>query len=410
MLRAMFRLLGFEVTVRAGFVIFLGLIVFLYQDAFGLWLAASLAVFTLLHELGHAVAARRAGADASISLDFLAGYTSYRPRRPISVLRRALISAAGPVSQIVVSLAVVYALGADPFSIDSVRQSDLTAAVWWAGPVIGALNLIPVLPLDGGHLAQAGLEAVIHDRAPRVMAIASLVLTAGGAAVMFATGNGGFVIFIVFLLVNQFSLLQSTSGRRTNRSARPVDRMLAAEANAWQTGRPAMLEPGQRLSPWFEAHRALARGDRGGAMGVILADLRADGPPVWAPPLAAAPAQLAAIVDALPAELPVGNPHSSRVLADVLLTTGDVQRAGEYAARVFIQYRSSPLAAIVARAAARMGETTTALQWLRAAVDATADEPAVAVALLAQTMDQARELRTLRSDPAFRALRASLPA
>ena len=42
-----------------------------------MWLAISIAGFTLLHELGHAVAARRAGAKAEISLDFLAGYASY---------------------------------------------------------------------------------------------------------------------------------------------------------------------------------------------------------------------------------------------------------------------------------------------------------------------------------------------
>ena len=63
----MFRLLGFDVHVRTGFLIFLGLIVFLYQDQFGLWLAGGIAVFTLLHELGHAIAARSAGAEAAIS-------------------------------------------------------------------------------------------------------------------------------------------------------------------------------------------------------------------------------------------------------------------------------------------------------------------------------------------------------
>ena len=59
-------------------------------------------MFTLLHELGHAVAARSAGADAAISLDFMAGYTSFRPRRPISKPRLALISVSGPAIQIVI--------------------------------------------------------------------------------------------------------------------------------------------------------------------------------------------------------------------------------------------------------------------------------------------------------------------
>ena len=145
------------------------------QARSGIWLGGSLAVFTLLHELGHAVAARSAGADAAISLDFMAGYTSFRPRRPISKPRLALISVSGPAIQIVISLAVLAAMGVNPVSYDSVRQSDATLAIWWAGPVIGLLNLIPVLPLDGGHLAQIGLEGALRRPALREMAIVSLV-------------------------------------------------------------------------------------------------------------------------------------------------------------------------------------------------------------------------------------------
>ena len=47
----MFRLLGFPVYVRPGFVMLMVLIVVLYGDVFGLWLAGSLAAFPLLHEL-----------------------------------------------------------------------------------------------------------------------------------------------------------------------------------------------------------------------------------------------------------------------------------------------------------------------------------------------------------------------
>src|SRR5690606_37266242 len=153
-----------------------------------------------IHELGHAVAARSAGANADISLDFMAGYTSFRPApgRPIGPWRRIVISATGPLTQIVVSLAVLLAMGVDPLSTSSVHQSDPALAIWWAGPVIGALNLIPVLPLDGGHLALTALDALIGPRSLRVMAIASIVLTTSFAVAMVASGRVGFVIFIVF--------------------------------------------------------------------------------------------------------------------------------------------------------------------------------------------------------------------
>lgn len=401
----MFRLLGFDVHVRTGFILFTGLIVFIYQDAFGLWLAGAIAVLTLLHELGHAVAARAAGCEASISLDFLAGYTSFRPSRPLSRKQRATISIAGPFTQIAISLVILLAMGVNPVSFDSIGQTDASAAIWWAGPAIGALNLIPVLPLDGGHLAMTGLETFVGDRAFRVMAVTSIAVTLGGAVAMFLSGRTGFVIFIAFLLMNQFQILQASS----KRPAAAVTRSLDMETTAWQTGRPGVLEPGQRLSPWFEAHRARLKGDAGGAMGIMLADLRSPRPGRWIPPTAATAEQLRAVVDTLPADLPrAGNEYSARVLAEVLLATGDARRAGEFAATAFADHRSSTIATVVARAAASLGDGANALRWLGAASGVAIDESPGHRQLLVSTMDSAPEFAALRGDPTFAALRGEL--
>jgi Zn-dependent protease len=401
----MFRLLGFDVHVRAGFIMFTALIVFLYRDAFGLWLAAAIAVLTLLHELGHAVAARSAGCHAEISLDFLAGYTSFRPTRELSRGQRALISIAGPFTQIAISLVVLVAMGVDPTSLDSVRQSDAAAAIWWAGPAIGAMNLIPVLPLDGGHLAQTGLEVFVGKRAMRMMAIASVVVTAGAAVLMYVSGRTGFVIFIAFLLLNQIQILQATS----KRPDQAIDRSVDVETAAWNTGRPGVLEPGQRLSPWFEAHRAGLQGDTGGAMGVVLADLRSAKQGRWIPPMAATREQLAAVVDTLPADLPAaGNEYSGRVLSEILLAVGQPQRAGDYAAATFSSHRSSTLATVVARAAAQLGDDANAIRWLGAASQTAMTESDSHRRLLARTMDVSPEFARLRADGTFVALRGEL--
>ena len=402
----MFRLFGFDVHVRAGFVVFLVLIAMINPSAFGLWVAGGIAVFTLLHELGHAIAARSAGAHAEISLDFLAGYTSFVPGRPLSRPQRAGITAAGPVTQIVISTAVLVALGTNPLSLDSVRESDITYAIWWAGPVIGVLNLIPVLPLDGGHLVHTAIEPILGKDSLRTMAIVSMVVTVGGAVLFYVTGYRGFTIFIAFLLLTQYQLVQ---GGRRNRSVRhAAQRSADAESQAWQTGRPGVLEPGQRISPWYEAHRALTQGDEGGAMGVMLADLRSSQARNWIPPTAAAPAQLRAIVDVLPAELPHGNSYSARVLAEILLALGEHQRAGAYAARAFGEHRTSALAAVVARAAAATGDPMNAIRWLDAAVDASQQEHPGADQVLAQILDRAPELVQLRSAPEFGSIRSRL--
>lgn len=406
----MFRLLGFDVHVRTGFVIFLALIVFLYQDEFGLWLAGGIAVFTLLHELGHAVAARSAGAHAEISLDFLAGYTSYRPdpRRPISPGWQVVISGAGPAVHIAVSCAVLVAMGANPFSLDSVGQSDAAAALWWAGPAIGAMNLIPVLPLDGGHIAMTGVESVVGDKGPRYMAIASIVVTATGATYMFAIGRGGFAIFIAFLLISQIQILQATGSKQGK--AHPPNRAAEAETVAWETGRPGILEPGQRLSPWYEAHRSILAGHRADAVKPILDDLAAPTPGRWAPPRGASGPHLKAIVDLLPPDLPVGNPQSARVAVEIMLAVGDYRRGGDYAAAVFNRHRTSPLALSVARAAAATGDVANAVAWLGAAEAAARTEPDGYLDLLGHAIDQAPEFRSLRATPDFGTLRARLPA
>ncbi len=397
----MFRLFGFDVKVRAGFLIFLALIMFIYPTRFGLWLAAGIAVFTLLHELGHAVAARSAGAQAAISLDFMAGYTSFSAERPLRHAQHALISVSGPFAQIASSVAVLLAMGVNPLSIDSVRDSgDAAAAIWWAGPVIGVLNLIPVLPLDGGHLAQTAIETVLRRPAMREMAIASIAITIGAAVFMAITGRVGFVIFIAFLLLGQLQILQATS--------RP--KVIAPTPGVWRNDG---FMQGGAPSPWQQAHRLLVSGSADRAGDVIVVDLMSDPTDSsdtarWAPPSDAPPDVLRSIIETLPRPLPDGNAFSQRVLAEVLLVTGFVRDGGEYAAAGFERHRTPLLALVVARAAAHMGDQANALQWTQAAIDATAHRPPQERAVVARVLDLAPELHGLREQAQFRTGRASL--
>jgi hypothetical protein len=115
------------------------------------------------------------------------------------------------------------------------------------------------------------------------------------------------------------------------------------------------------------------------------------------------------VVDTLPGELPpAGNEYSARVLSEVLLAVGETQRAGDYAAATFATHRSSPLATVVARAAAALGDDVNAVRWIGAASQASMAESEPHRRLLARTMDTSPEFARLRADAAFRALRGEL--
>lgn len=395
------RVLGFPVHVRPGFVVFLGLVVVVNGGEFGLWIAGSAAVLTLLHELGHAFAARATGARAEIALDFLAGYASFVPTRPLRRWERAGISIAGPAVQIGVGVGVLLAMGVDPLHAPSYARSEAALAIWWTGPVMGALNLFPVLPLDGGHIVLAGLDRFMPGRSKHVMLWFSIALTgATTIALLLSPGTSGLAVFVVVPLVLQLQMLSSSRGDGRSRAYREG---AAAEARAWQSGQVDRMPQGVVPSPWFRAVQQLRQGDVDSARHVMVTDFTETGPANWWPPDDASVADLAAVVNILPRPLPLGRPHSEHVLANVMLRIGRLDDAGRYASESFQRHRSTAMAATVARAAAGLGDRDTALAWLQAGLDADTDPIG-----LASMLDVAPEFESLRDDPRFTNLRAML--
>lgn len=398
----LFRLFGFPIHVRAGFLVFIGLVVLLNGFELGIWIAGSAAVLTLLHELGHAFAARATGARAEIALDFLAGYASFVPVRPLRPWERAGISLAGPAVQIGVSLAVLGAMGVDPLDHDSYTSSAAALAIWWTGPVMGMLNLVPVLPLDGGHVVQAALDTVIPERSRTVMLWFSIVLTSAAGLWFFTDPRlAGFGYFVIFPLIFQLQMLserRADTGRRRSPAA-------VGEAHAWSTGDVGRIPDGLLPSPWFRASQQLAQGHPDVARDVLVSDFTAGGRPDWWPPDTAPPERLAALVDLLPRPYPTGRPHSEHALAMVLLRLGRFVEAANYAADSHRRAPTTTTALVVARAAGALGDDETCIGWLTAAVDVGTDPPGAAL-----TLDLAPELETVRRHPRVVDLRNRLDA
>ncbi len=207
--RAGLRVLGFPTTIRAGFPLFLVFIGVLYPWPLGAWVAGSIGVFTLVHELGHALVARWFGCDARISLDFMVAYATFSPAPGFSRAKRALVAVAGAAFQVTTAVAVLLVMGVNPLSRADIASGDGSAAVWWTGVVLGLVNLIPVTPLDGGAIVSSALDALFPERGAKLMLRVSIVITSVVLSVMLATGHADFLPFFAFMLYLQWRTLRN---------------------------------------------------------------------------------------------------------------------------------------------------------------------------------------------------------
>jgi Zn-dependent protease len=397
-----FRLFGFPVHVRPGFLLLLVLIVAVNGTGLGLWLALFLGLFTLLHELGHALAARATGAKSEIALDFLYGYASFIPTRHLKRWERAGISVAGPAVQITLGVVGLLITGASPLDPHT-GWTNVQFALWWAGPLIGALNLVPVLPFDGGNIAEAGLEAVLPDKTARtVMIYASLAITGTAAVLMLLSPRWRTLgVFAMVPLIGQLQMLTHlrSSNNRPTREVDSASLFAGGEAAAWRENRVDKFVAGQLPSPWYRAHQQLTQGNPQIARELLLADFADPGTPEWWPPDAAPEMALDDLVRLLGDPLPIGRTYSEFVLASVLLRLGDFERAANYAAAAYRREPTAMLAVCVSRAAAALDDRAIALGWLRTAVGE--GPPSVG---LRHAAHNAPEFDNLRHDREFQAL------
>ena len=234
---------------------------------------------------------------------------------------------------------------------------------------MGLLNLIPILPLDGGHIVLAGLDRLVGDSSKKVMLWFSIGLTSAmGLYLMVSPGLEGLAVFVLFPLMIQIQMLTASRPQRPNRG--PNAAAAAGEAAAWASGDVGSIPPALVPSPWFRAAQQARHGFPEVAHDVLVADFADTSPADWWPPDAAPLDDLRALVALLPRPLPTGRLYSEHVLSNILVRLGLHDEAARYAAESFGRHRSTTTAAVVARAASALGDTPTALGWLRAAIEA----------------------------------------
>jgi Zn-dependent protease len=129
-------------------------------------------VSVMLHELGHAIAGLAFGLEPRIDLHGMGGTTSWTTTRILSTGKRVVISLAGPAAGFLVAAVVAMARGAQPGLLPNFVYGQLL----WVNLGWGVLNLLPMLPLDGGNVMTHLLGALTHGHGERPARIVSMVV------------------------------------------------------------------------------------------------------------------------------------------------------------------------------------------------------------------------------------------
>jgi Zn-dependent protease len=190
----------------------------------------------VLHELGHALSARRLGIPiAGIDLWFFGGLSQMR-REPQSAGEELQIAAAGPAVTLLLfalclGAATVLASGRTVTDVvltrEGFRTTPALALIGWLGFINAALlvfNIVPAFPLDGGRIARALIWWRTGDRNR-----ATLWTGRSGQAFALALGlfglwaftSGGSSVALITMLLAFFlyqaasaAVLQGALGRR----------------------------------------------------------------------------------------------------------------------------------------------------------------------------------------------------
>jgi Zn-dependent protease len=167
-----------------------------------IWCAA-VAVSVLVHEFGHAIAFRRFGGRPQINLYWLGGLASSSGR--LTRHESVVVSLAGPAAGLVLGGLV---WGAGTYLAPGAVVGSYYAAYAFVSLVHiniawSLINLLPVLPLDGGRV----LDATLGHSNQRAVYQIGFVLAVVASVLLFMRGWFGWVLF-AFLAYENFQRLR----------------------------------------------------------------------------------------------------------------------------------------------------------------------------------------------------------
>ena len=150
----------------------------------------------LFHEFGHALTALLFGQKTRIELAAFGGFT-YREGRKLKLWEEFLVVLNGPIAGFILFLVaylLYHAFTTENQLLLFVLKFTFVANLFWT-----IINLVPVLPLDGGHLMSIILEAIFGFKGVKIAIIAGIVVAVAISILFFSLGM--FLIGALFLIL-----------------------------------------------------------------------------------------------------------------------------------------------------------------------------------------------------------------
>lgn len=246
------KIAGIDLYVHFTFLILLGWVAISHylqngsvaDAALGLGFILSLFAIVVLHELGHALAARYFGIQTRDITLLPIGGVARLEKMPDKPLQELVVALAGPLVNIVLAglLFLWLQLGPGLQSIEQASQvgGSFRAQLFWVNVSLAAFNLLPAFPMDGGRVLRALLALRMdYVRATQIAASIgqSLALVLGFAGLF----SNPFLVFIAFFVwlgaAEEASLVQIRSAL----SGIPVSRAMITEFRTLAPGDPLDL-------------------------------------------------------------------------------------------------------------------------------------------------------------------------